>query len=74
MSLEYAHEYRQRWQKLAELERAEQQAASVAQRWPQLSAILSFGRHLPFASPVAETPEADTWQRLREMYEQARRT
>lgn len=68
-----AQDYHQRWRTLAELERTEQQAASVAQRWQQLAAILSFGRHLPLAGIDSTSEEANSWQRLREKYEQARR-
>lgn len=73
MSPETAQQYRRRWHALAELERTEQQAASVSQRWQQFAAILSFGRYLPLAVAEMEPDEADVWQRLRKRYEHARR-
>lgn len=74
MSPETALQYRQRWQALAELERTEQQAASVSQRWQQFAAILSFGKYLPLTVVEDEPKEIDVWQRLRKRYEYARRT
>ena len=72
MSPEALRHYRQRWQTLAELERAELRELSVAQRWQQLAVILNFGRHLPHVSEVFQSSDTKLWLRLRRAHEQTR--
>lgn len=67
--------YRQRWQAVAELEREEQQNATIAQRWQQLQSLLCFGSYVAAPDLLRETQETDIiaarWRKLKEKYEQS---
>jgi hypothetical protein len=56
-------EYRARWQAIAEVEAAEQQRASVEDRWARLNAILQMAVALGLDLRAQSEDEASVWQR-----------
>ena len=70
MTSEMAVAYRRRWNRLVELEIQEQRAATVASRWQQLAAILSFRPFLPYSDTNSDEELVHLrWQRLKEIHE-----
>ena len=63
--------YRRRWQAVAEVEAAERRAASLAERWQQMNALLrmALALELPLPSNDQEADEGhQRWNRLRALY------
>jgi len=56
-------EYRARWQAVAEVEQAEQQQATVVDRWRRLNAILQLAGALRLDPRAQDQEEAIVWQR-----------
>jgi len=56
-------EYRARWQAVAEVEQAEQQEATVEDRWRRLNAIVRLAGALGLDPRVHDRDEAVVWQR-----------
>ena len=63
--------YRQRWQAVAAIETAEQQAATPAERWQQLNALLrlAMALEIPLVQEDSLVDECrQRWQKLRIRY------
>ena len=63
--------YRRRWQAVAEFEAAERRAASPAERWQQMNALLrmALALELPLADDDQEADEVRRrWNKLRALY------
>lgn len=62
--------FRERWQAVAEVERAELQQMSIEQRWRQFNAILQMAAALELTLPQEDIGEIiamrQRWQRLQE--------
>ena len=56
-------EYRARWQAVSEVEEAEQQHATVADRWYRLNAILQMAISLGLDIRAPNADEMIVWQR-----------
>jgi hypothetical protein len=56
-------EYRARWQAVSEVEEAEQQRATVEDRWRRLNAILQMAITLGLDLRAQSEDEAIVWQR-----------
>jgi len=56
-------EYRTRWQAVSEVEEAEQQQATVEERWLKLNAILRLAIALGFDLRAQCEDETTVWQR-----------
>jgi hypothetical protein len=56
-------EYRARWQAVSEVEEAEQQRATVEDRWRRLNAILKMAINLGLDLRAQNEDEAIVWQR-----------
>ena len=56
-------EYRARWQAVSEVEEAEQQQATVEDRWRRLNAILQMALTLGLDLRAQSEDEAIVWQR-----------
>jgi hypothetical protein len=56
-------EYRARWQAVAEVEQAEEQRATVEDRWRRLNAILRLAGALRLDRREQDQDEAVVWQR-----------
>jgi hypothetical protein len=55
------HDYRDRWRAVAAIEREEQRAVSLTERWKQLNYLYLLGQGL--ALPSKESLEETVWQR-----------
>lgn len=63
--------YQRRWQAVAQMEQAERQAATVAQRWQQLNSLLRLSATLglqPKNEDSATDPAQERWKRLKSLY------
>jgi hypothetical protein len=62
--------YRNRWQSVAKVEAAEQQSATLAERWQQLNALLQMAHFLEL--PVSRGQESEdpyrNWYKIRLIY------
>ncbi len=69
MTKEQAQEFRDRWQAVNAIEVAEQQAATVQQRWHELNALWEEARLLGLPLQEAEDVEVvrARWVRLKEL-------
>lgn len=63
--------YQRRWQAVDAVKQAEQQAATVAERWQRLNALLrlagSLGLQSPDDRPISD-PAQQRWNHLRALY------
>lgn len=63
--------YQRRWQAVDAVKQAEQQAATIAERWQRLNALLrlagSLGLQSPDDRPISD-PVQQRWNHLRALY------
>ena len=63
--------YQRRWQAVEQVEHAEQQAATVAERWRRLNSLLRLARSLGLQLREEDSlidPAQQRWNRLRSLY------
>ncbi len=63
--------YQRRWQAVNEVRQAEQQAATIAERWQRLNALLRLAGSLGLQSPEPHPmndPAQQRWNHLRALY------
>jgi len=63
--------YRRRWQAVEQVKRAEQQAATVTERWQRLNSLLRLARSLGLQSSENDSlsdPMQQHWNRLKALY------
>lgn len=65
MNTQQVRQFRERWQAVAAVERAERQAASMEQRWRQLNAIVRLAMGLQVTPKPDEDPVYQRWADLR---------
>lgn len=63
--------YQRRWQAVGQVEAAEQQTATIAERWQRLNSLLRLARSLglpPSEDDVLIGPAQQRWNRLQSLY------
>lgn len=63
--------YQRRWQMVGQVEQAEQQATTVADRWQRLNSLLRLARSLGLQLSEDDAlldPAQQRWNRLRSLY------
>lgn len=63
--------YQRRWQAVGQVEQAEQQAATIAERWQRLNSLLRLARSLslpPSEDDFLVGPARQNWNRLQSLY------
>jgi hypothetical protein len=65
MNKELVQQYRNRWQKVAQIEQQEQQTASLQQRWIQLNNLRRLAAGLNLLTATDETLIWQRWARLK---------
>ncbi|MCA9970040.1 MAG: hypothetical protein KC425_07490 [Anaerolineales bacterium] len=71
LNAEALRAYRDRWQAVAEIERAEQRHTSIVQRWQQLNVLLRMAAALelaPAGNQADDLPAHQQWNQLRSRY------
>ena len=72
MDKKLLREYRERYRVVAEVERQEQQAATIAKRWQQLNALWNLASGLAIHSGAEDVDTVRRrWVQLKERYERS---